>query len=162
MLASQTLGTNMTELPPQARVSVTRPSPACLEPSTSFPLLPPAQKQMSQSRLLSPNTQDLASAPNPIPSPRTLFPASNTQAFFAVLEPPNQSHQPKNLVSISKYRKHRTNFLGLMTLVLEAQGHMSCFEAQSPWRALLSWSEMSWGFAALKQLPWAHVCKTGF
>lgn len=126
---------------------------------------PPAQKQMSQSQLLSPNTRTwslLQTPPHPIP--RNPFPSPKHISLFSCFRAPKQPHHP-----VFKSGKPKTYSpfpstentgytLGLMTLGLEAQGHMSFFQAQSSWFGPLFWSKMSWRFAALKQRPPPSPC----
>lgn len=71
----------------------------------------------------------------------------------------SQVWKTQNLVSISKYRKHRTDSLGLMTLGPEAQEHIFFWEGRSPKTYdFPSFSGESWSFAALKQLPCLSPC----
>ena len=133
-------GTDTTGHPLLAGVHAPCPPPTCLEPST---LPPPAQKQPTRSPFLSPNTQDLVSAPTPQPQEpvsqpqkrRTwaLFssPKNGPMSLFSSLENARlslrfQVQKTQDLVSVSE-PQNQPHGPGLDT-----QGHASPFEAQSP------------------------------
>lgn len=129
---------------------------------------PSAQKQMSQSQLLSPNTRTwclLQTPPHPIP--RNPFPSPKHISLFSCFRAPKTASSAcfqiwKTQNSISKYRKHRTFPGSDDSWSWGPRTHVFLWSPKLMiWPPFLKWDELEICSPETAP-PWAHVWKIWF